>query len=1399
MMLAGAMFLAGEMMVGHLGAQSLVSSRLKSGYMKDHSHFYEGLNLEGSGKSVVLDLADSRLNLLAYNDGMASMGDDTSTFDDAYELWRTFAYAKVSGTVDETYWDSLMGWTQEYLQKGIVPILWVDADYYRLSKAFWLSKGYDFNDDSSSLVKLGSWQESDFERGYAFAAVPMVKAWRGEYDKIILDPRFMVVGSGMQPAAGYGVEVDGDYYNLELGVPLGLNFKKKMSQLRFVLRGIQDSVRLKFFNNPLLGMGGSKVSVGHSVRIWFNELWNQQWHSVLDGRNLETFEVDARFKDMEFGEEIRGMAKVTVDLGVGNNGVKRKCIERPLVFVEGVDFGYEDMPTGFRDGKCGSIGYIDLLKGKQWNSEIGVWEEWKAVEHASMMLKRYQDSGYDIVYVDFEKGADWIDHNAQVLREVLKWVKLRMCGDRIHVVGASMGGLVAKYALNLMEEAGEMGCVSSFTTFDTPHEGANIPLGVQHLMNYLSSVSRECRDGVTRKLDARASKQMLLYHYGSNDTCAKERLQFLGRGYATAFPASPWKMAVSNGSGNGLDGVQQLADGSDMVRGSKLVNMHMRKGAVTLLSVSASSTSGSKLAGSVLKKLLGGIQLEGYAMMRKDRVLGKQRNLVATVQLSVLRNCFYEVDSRSSCYDHQPGGQHDAIKYFGFKNLVIRGDINTERTCFIPTWSALGLGGKEWMQGSIQRLGSGWLQLKSGNFHDYYVADENQDHVYFDSAKDGNAMWLLHRLLWLDKAPSYAELSTEVVFGGDRDRFVGNMNIYDGGKLMMNTMEGAGNWEILSDAQKKLSKLKERKFYQKGCYGSEIQVWQGGEFIVGSGFNAKQNTEFSMVSLGLMEVHKDGKLLVMGGKSVMRVVKDAVLRLDSGSILIIDNGSMLVIEEGGKLEIGKDVRVLLNGSASMLHVKGRLEMKDGSVLMPSSLGNIPMGMLKFSSVGKGFGTAEVKGKDLGLVIYGNGINGPAVLQFEGNFDWHEQLSRVDIENASVKFGKGSRVVFGGSVNLSNSSWMALDWSVRGGNSLHMKGGKLKVEGCYFADLDTGLLIDNKADVLLFSENEFAHCGVGLVVWETPINAFMNRFFECEKGAMMYAEKYLQVMDHAQFIGNTKVGLDVLGGSEAMACGFYTLVRESMFLRNELAMNALSRDIALACAEFSYNEKGLEQYGGMLAMGASSGLRYGKDTLALGNNSFNKNEHSQIHVTGVQLYPNGHNNFIMDGNMGFLKPSIWGEINNGEDDVIWGEYGKKLNLGSNYVAPIRSTMGMKDVETYHIALTLETGTGENLMLKGNLLSSVNVTCFSPKMEYRAGKKGEGIKEGLQDGLAVEATESDMILAWPKAFDMFDLAGKRLCEVNVEKDADWQGRFVEGVYLMRWMENGEQHFRKVYLRK
>ena len=94
-------------------------------------------------------------------------------------------------------------------------------------------------------------------------------------------------------------------------------------------------------------------------------------------------------------------------------------------------------------------------------------------------LYAFRNHGYDLVFVNYSNGQDYIQNNAEVLKRVINEVNSRKIGNnKLVVVGESMSGLVARYALRSMENVEQTHNVSHFIAFDTPHQGANVPPGL---------------------------------------------------------------------------------------------------------------------------------------------------------------------------------------------------------------------------------------------------------------------------------------------------------------------------------------------------------------------------------------------------------------------------------------------------------------------------------------------------------------------------------------------------------------------------------------------------------------------------------------------------------------------------------------------------------------------------------------------------------------------------------------------------------------------------------------------------------------------------------------------------------------------------------------------------------
>lgn len=126
---------------------------------------------------------------------------------------------------------------------------------------------------------------------------------------------------------------------------------------------------------------------------------------------------------------------------------------------------------------------------------------------------------YLCTYVDVPKeidgGSDYIERNAFVLVELLQRVNAQLQannpGEKVILIGPSMGGLISRYALTYMEEHGMNHNCKLWISFDSPHRGANIPIGAQLQLESLSKNSEEAKNGYAQ-LDSPAARQMLIHH-----------------------------------------------------------------------------------------------------------------------------------------------------------------------------------------------------------------------------------------------------------------------------------------------------------------------------------------------------------------------------------------------------------------------------------------------------------------------------------------------------------------------------------------------------------------------------------------------------------------------------------------------------------------------------------------------------------------------------------------------------------------------------------------------------------------------------------------------------------------------------------------------------------------------
>ncbi|MEA2015038.1 MAG: hypothetical protein U9N38_07045, partial [Thermodesulfobacteriota bacterium] len=185
------------------------------------------------------------------------------------------------------------------------------------------------------------------------------------------------------------------------------------------------------------------------------------------------------------------------------------------------------------------------------------WDEFYELMNQENMLEDLRNQGHDLVFLDFDDSMDYIQRNAFVLTRLIERINAEKSGETpLVIVGPCMGGLVARYALAYMEKNGLEHNARTFISFDVPHQGVNIPLGLQHWVSFFADYSTEALE-MREVLKSPAARQMLVYHCsqteGTQAVCDPQKDAFINElNDLGGYPKNLRKVAIANGSGYGL-------------------------------------------------------------------------------------------------------------------------------------------------------------------------------------------------------------------------------------------------------------------------------------------------------------------------------------------------------------------------------------------------------------------------------------------------------------------------------------------------------------------------------------------------------------------------------------------------------------------------------------------------------------------------------------------------------------------------------------------------------------------------------------------------------------------------------------------------------------------------------
>lgn len=178
--------------------------------------------------------------------------------------------------------------------------------------------------------------------------------------------------------------------------------------------------------------------------------------------------------------------------------------------------------------------YIFFVEGFDFMHSLGVNDYYRSLKRAS--LSELRNFGYNIVIVNWRLPGDAIEDNAMRLARLLDNTKCNLSTgdlDTLHqfvVIGESMGGLVARYALAWMEaNPGSLLCrpdlmhnTRLFISFDAPQDGAYVPMAFQELANHFNLFThlpfnmRTNMRNYWDMLNCQAAQDMLKVHQSTN-------------------------------------------------------------------------------------------------------------------------------------------------------------------------------------------------------------------------------------------------------------------------------------------------------------------------------------------------------------------------------------------------------------------------------------------------------------------------------------------------------------------------------------------------------------------------------------------------------------------------------------------------------------------------------------------------------------------------------------------------------------------------------------------------------------------------------------------------------------------------------------------------------------------
>ena len=466
-------------------------------------------------------------------------------------------------------------------------------------------------------------------------------------------------------------------------------------------------------------------------------------------------------------------------------------------------------------------------------------------------LDELRANGYDIVIYRSKESTKSIITNAMNLVRFIQKINMEKTSDNeLIIAGASMGGLVVRYALTYMEYHGLDHQTKLFISIDSPQNGANVPLSFQlMILNLYYDLFPILLFSNTHPLATfmdmlynEAAKEMLIYHasnlQGAKAYCASERTNFVNSlSNLGNFPKKCRSIAVSMGSGTAV--TQGFSAGQSVLKKAPNfyhhdilnpgTNLHWEFELWALPNNTHQKIYTEALNLRVCAPILVPCSPFPWQWDWECILLGGWQTQTVCVETPINSITFF-VDntmpldnapgSKQGLHNLSPGGMNIVNKLM-IDFALFLGGVNKDPNydCFIPSYSALGLNipphtniktylnGRSDVTKIDNNLYQNFNKTTLSPFDFLYIEDSNDFHIYHPDTKEGifsvqmleamsnisypQSIFLENRIIGAGKSVAY-EAPDKIVAGYGVDETStnhGDFIVASGGKLELNASQ----------------------------------------------------------------------------------------------------------------------------------------------------------------------------------------------------------------------------------------------------------------------------------------------------------------------------------------------------------------------------------------------------------------------------------------------------------------------------------------------------------------------------------------------------------------------------------------------------------------------------------